>query len=229
MRPLSVIAVAACLSAAVPTFADQLVLDYAHIYSGDGTPSAGSPFARATFSSAAPGSVTLHLQGLVASAEFISDFYFNIDPTVNLRQLNIAFAGGAAPVRNGINKGTDAYKAGGGGKYDINISFPTNNSRFSPRLNGLDEAWFTFTSPQAITAASFDFLSAPHGGFGPYLTAAHFQGLGRAGNQSAWVSGEEHIEQQNLVVPLPASAWAGMAMLAGTGGVFAARRRRLAR
>jgi hypothetical protein len=56
-------------------------------------------------------------------------------------------------------------------------------------------------------AESFNFLSAPDGGSGPFLTAAHVQGIGPRGDDSGWVT-----------VPEPtglALAGLGAAVLAG--------------
>jgi hypothetical protein len=48
----------------------------------------------------------------------------------------------------------------------------------------------TLSSGGTLTAASFDFLSTPAGGHGPYLTAAHVQSIG-AGEDSGWVTAPE--------------------------------------
>jgi hypothetical protein len=63
-----------------------------------------------------------------------------------------------------------------------------------------------------LTASSFNFLSAPDGGHGPFYTAAHVQGIGIDGNFSGWVT-----------VPEPAT-WA-LVTTGGAGLALAARRR----
>ena len=215
---------AAGLGLASPALADQLVLDFGNVYSGydDGS----GPYARATFTTIAPGSVSLELEGFMASTAFISGFYFNFDPSLNLNRLNISHESGTDPSWGGMDIRSNSYTAGGGGKYDIRISFPTANWFGSPRFNGTDTATFLFTSTQAITAQSFAFLSAPHGGHGPFMAAAHVQGLGRHCDKSAWVAGDE--VEQVVVAPLPPAAWAGVASLAGVAGLGAVRRRRMA-
>jgi hypothetical protein len=168
--------------------------------------------------------VTLHLESFLAPAEFISKLYFSFDPSLNLAALAMSHVSGTAPASGGMDVGpANSYKAGGGGKYDVRLSFPTANSFSSPRFNGSDTATFLFTSSQAITASSFNFEGAPHGGHGPFVTAAHIQGLGHNAGRSAWVSGEENNDQFS-VVPLPAGGWAGLASLAGVFGVGVYRR-----
>lgn len=213
---------AAGLSIASPALADELVLEYGNVYTGYSEP--GDPtYARATFTSTTPGTVSLQLEGFMASSAFISGFYFNLDPSLNLNSLDISHEGGTAPASGGMDIRSNNYSAGGGSRYDIRIAFPTANWIGSPRFNGTDTATFLFTSSDAITASSFNFLGTDRGDYGPFVSAAHVQGLGWRCDKSAWVSGEEI--QQVVVVPLPPAAWAGVVSLAGVAGLGAMRRR----
>jgi len=160
-----------------------------------------------------PGSVTLTLAATnLTDSEFVSKWFLNLDP--NLDPTSLIFS---APTKTGmfdapiINTKVNEFKADGDGEYDIKFSFATTGKDGgSHRFRAGDSIQYTVTGIATLTAASFDFLSNPAGGHGPFHTAAHVQGIGPS-DGSGWVT-----------APEPAT----LAMLAIGGLAMLARRRR---
>lgn len=204
------------LAAAAP--AAQVIFDMDFEFSS-GTPPAGpAPWMRATFDDGGgSGSVTLKMENLnLVGTEFVRNWHFNLDPTLNPTSLVFS-----APTKVGtftnptINTGTDAYKADGDGKYDIMFEFD-NSGGASNKFQDNESVQYTITGIASLTAASFQYLSLPDGGHGPYYSASHVQGIGASGSNSGWVGGS--------LVPEPTSmlTLAGLTVL----GLASARRRR---
>jgi hypothetical protein len=68
---------------------------------------------------------------------------------------------------------------------------------------------FTLTEA-GLTESSFNFLSTPAGGSGPFVTAAHIQSIG-TGGASGWIDGAV------AAVPEPSSVLLLVSMLGGIG------------
>ena len=144
----------------------------------------------------------------------------NIDSTLNLAALTFSFDAGAStgPAaagggNNGIQVGFDAFQSDGDGAYDILFDFPPPGK---DRFSAGETVVYTITSGEAITASSFNFLSAEGGGEGTYLAASHFITTGPNGDDSAWVGAG--------VIPVPAAVWLFGSGLIGLVGV--ARRKK---
>ncbi|MFO0840397.1 MAG: PEP-CTERM sorting domain-containing protein [Phycisphaerae bacterium] len=193
----------ALIVALTPSAAATLTFNLSQEFSG-GTPPAGpGPWLRAEFNDVS-GGVRLTLTGFLRPNEFVTTWTFNLDPSFAPNSLKFArLSGPSATVLTGVN----AFTAGGSGLYDVNFRFPSGPP--AQRFNGADVSTYLITSTKPISAAAFDFLSLPHGGHGPFKTAAHVQGIGPC-DQSGWVT-----------VPEP-SALTGLALAAG---LLAARRR----
>lgn len=192
--------------------ASVLTYDLSVEFSGATPPAGATPWLRAVLDDGgSPGSVamTLSTPNLVAK-EFVSKWYFNLDPVLDPTSLIFS-----APIKVGsftdptVNLGVNAFKADGDGKYDIKLAFATNDG-FPTRFGVGDAATFMITGIPTLTASSFNFLSLPAGGHGPFPTAAHVQGIGPCGANSGWVT-----------VPEPAT----MSLL-GIGGALGLVRRR---
>jgi hypothetical protein len=176
--------------------ASMMVIDVGTIFSSSGnnsSPAGTPPWLRATFDDhGSTGSVTLKLEAVNLTSngsgpdEFATEWDFNVDPAIDPASLSFS-----APTKVGtftdptINHASDnSYKADGDGKYDVQFLFETANAgRFGPN----ESVTYTITYP-GLTAASFDFLSAPAGGSGPFYTAAHIQGMGPNAGASVWAS-----------------------------------------
>ena len=161
----------------------------------------------ATFEDVAVGTVKLTLQNDLVLQEYVSAWYFNFDLAKDPTGLNFS-VDPLNTVSATIQTGTNAFKADGDGKYDILFSFPTPAvDRFDA---GTPALVYTITG-SGITSSSFDFLSYPDGGSGPFQTAAHVQGIGPTGALSGWIT-----------TPLP-PVMLGGAMLMGLVGLRRAR------
>lgn len=152
-------------------------------FSGGVAPAGPGPYLHAEFKDVV-GGVELTLTSLLlGNSEFVKEWDFNLDPALNPTELSFALqtGGPAATISTGVN----AFKADGDGRYDIKVEFPVAPP--GARFNGSDSVTYFITSSQAISAASFDFLSHPDGGHGPFTTAAHVLGTG-GGEESGWIT-----------------------------------------
>ena len=198
------------LLAGLTSGADAAVITFqaSNEFSGGTSPAGAAPWVTATFQDTVPGVVTMTLTATnLTGSEFISNYYFNIDSSMN--PSNLTFS---APVKTGsftspsINLGTDSYKADGGGYFDINLSFATSSGANS-RFTAGDSVSYTISGVSGLSASSFNFLSSPSGGNGVHPDASHVQGIGTDGSYSGWVSTPEPATMGLLVL-------GGLAMLA---------------
>jgi hypothetical protein len=206
------------LAVAGPLSAASLIFDSSIEFSGATAPSGAPPWLRATFDDGGKaGSVMLTFEALnLTGDEFVSELHFNLDPTLDPTLLTFGpitkFGSFDDPT---ISTGADAFKADGDGKYDLQFAFSiSGQGGGSSRFGAGESMSLAISGIAGLVASSFDFLSAPDGGSGPFLTAAHVQGIGPRGAFSGWVT-----------VPEPSGA-----ALAGLGaavlglGVSASRR-----
>ena len=164
------------LFSAASTSADMLTMTLGSVFSGD-TP-VGTLTAIFTDNGSGGVTLTLSASGLAAS-EFVSDFYFNVDP-LKMGDLSVIHDSGLDPLSIGVRE--DEHKADGDGYYDIHIAFPTGGN--DGRFIGTSTSTYTITGT-GITVHSFEFLSLDSG-VGSFMTAAHIQGI--PGADSGWVS-----------------------------------------
>lgn len=179
MRSMMAAAVLVACSAAQ---ADTVHLDLRMEYSGSQEPDGSLT---ATFTDV-PGGVELTLSSHLMGREFVSDWLFNLESELDPDELHFmktdSTGSFADPV---ISTGFDAFGAGGGSNYDVQFSFSLEPGH---RFGEGDEVVYLITSSEAIDARSFRVVSSPDGGKGPYLTAAHVQGVGPAASGSGWLT-----------------------------------------
>lgn len=172
-----------------------------------GTVPAGSPpWLKATFDDGgSAGSVTLTLENVnLSGGEFTREWNFNLDP--NLDPASLSFS---APLKVGsfddpsIGKIANAFQAGGDGLYDIQFLFATSGAGGGIHRFGLGEsATLVITGIPTLVASSFNYLSAPAGGAGPFYTAAHIQGItGPEGSISVWAT----LPEPSAAIPEPSA------------------------
>jgi hypothetical protein len=205
-------AVASAALLATHTASSQVTFNLSTVFSGSPPPDATPPWATAQFADQGGGVVrlTLSVAADLPSDEFIGSWYFNFNPDLDVDDLAFASVSTAAATYS-FATDTDGHKADGDGKYDILVDFGSAAaSRFTP---GETMIWDITSSAGAIQPGDFNFLSAPDGGHGPFVTAAHVQGIPGGGAGSAWVT-----------VPEPSTYAAIIAAL--TLGIVVLRRRR---
>jgi len=165
------------------------------------------------------GSVTLTLDNLnLVGGEFVSGWYFNLDPILDPDSLIFSAAssfGGNGFDLPTIETETNDFKADGDGLYDILFDFSTSGQGGGIHRFGAGETFtVTISGIPGLNAHSFQFLSMPAGGHGPFFTAAHVQGIN--GSDSGWVT-----------IPEPSSMLIGLGASIGAIGLVLRRRARL--
>ena len=193
-------------------------------FSGGTAPSGLAPWFTVTFDDhGGVGSVDFTLTATnLTGAENVLSLYLNLDPAL-YGTLPLTFGG---LVKTGsfdtpsISQGIDAFKADGDGTYDILLSFSPGGNVNKTFTQG-DVLRYTIGAP-GLTAASFDFLSTPAGGHGPFHLAAHIQNTG-GGEDSGWVTDSA---DGGPIVPEPASVSLAAVAFAVFFGVAIARRTR---
>jgi hypothetical protein len=201
-----VLAVSGTASGAILTFTMEIV------YSGDVSPGGPSPWLTATFDDHdSAGSVTLTLKASnLVTGEFAHEWYFNLDPSMDLDSLAIAQISKTGSFDDPeVTKDVDALKADGDGKFDILFDF-ANDDGVTTRFTADDGVQFTLSGISTLTVDSFAFTSTTSGDKPGLYSAAHIQGI--AGGNSDWVTCPEPVK-----VPEPATlsllALGGLALL----------------
>ena len=160
-------------------------------FSGATAPSGTAPWLTATFDDGhSSGSVTMTLLASnLASSEFVTGWYFNLDPVLDPMELVFSDMTKVGNFANPtISLGVDLFKADGDGFFDILIAFAIGGGKNNRFTDG-DSVSFTITGVPTLTAESFNFMSAPSGSsIGPFPMAAHVQGTGPYGEESGWVT-----------------------------------------
>lgn len=124
---------------------------------------------------------------------------FNLDPTLDLLSLN--FTGISGNLADSISKGTNAFKADGDGFYDFIFSWSSPADRFRTGQTAVYD--ITGISGLDITDFQFYSLCGQGCGNGPWLSAAHVQGIGTGGG-SGWIGAEdENRPPQEVPEPAP--------------------------
>jgi hypothetical protein len=191
------VAFSGLLVGALALSAEALTLELTTEFSGATAPTGTPPWGTATFTDAGAGTVNLTLQlNLQGAQEFLTAWYFNFDPTLNAGDLIFAYqaASSTGPAAT-VNLGTDAFQADGDGLYDIFLDFPPPPGSFASKFTGTETVVYQITCGDpsecgGFDSESFSFLGAPAGGSGPFFHAAHVQGIGEAGEDSGWVTGD---------------------------------------
>ena len=136
--------------------------------------------------------VTMSVSSSLPSGEFVSDVFFNVDPTINPANLSFSNSSGQAAASITHTTGGNCCNADGGGLYDIDFGFETANN--SNRFTAGESSVYTITAT-GLTAGSFLFASTVHGGNGTWGAAAHIQGIANtSGGQtcSVFIGSQEH-------------------------------------
>jgi hypothetical protein len=198
--------------------AGTLTLQYNHSFGS--VPADGpAPWLTAVFDdggSQGTVSLTLSVANTIGAAD-ITDLYYNLDPNLKFDNLTITRTGGSGPIDNhiSVSTGSNSYKAGGDGWYDIHFDLPPSPGQDAARFNADETLTFDITGIMTLKASSFDFLSADGGGAGPFTAAAHVQSTGPSPfEESDWIAAllpqtdpPPTVPDSPPTVPVPATAW----------------------
>lgn len=153
----------------------------------------------------------------LSDPEYVSEWFLNLDPALDPADLSVSASllSGAfnVPVAASLLLAADAYKADGDGKYDIKVIFDSSDGMGTRFTDGDSlRLTLTYTGVGSFNESSLIFPSAPDGGAGPFLAAAHINSTGLDDTGSVWVA----------AVPEPSVA---MNLLLAGGALLAIRRR----
>jgi hypothetical protein len=200
------------------------------VFSDGGTPAAPAPWMTALFEDAGANTVKLTLTStssplLLAGTKF-NILYFNSTVAITGVTQAAGAAGGTSPETYDGFVAADHFKpnaikpdGGHAGLFDLQLNF--DNDPW-----GLGTTNILTLTGTGLTAESFNSPSVADGAKpGGYTFAAHMQAYNSAG-QSTWLRGNPSTGTPPPLVPLPAAAWSGMALLAGLGIVAKLRKRK---
>jgi hypothetical protein len=183
-------------------YADPVVFELDFTYSGT-NPVGPTPWLKATFSEAGTSGLfnivqlTMEATNLTGN-EFAGAWYFNTISSAPLSSGSFSYdaAYSSAPEAK-VSVGTNAFKAGSAGYFDIEFDFPEANN--VNRFDASEEAIY-YIMGQGLTPEDFKALNQPDG---LYYTAAHVQGI--YGELSGWIaatSGTQPIPEPTTMLLL---------------------------
>ena len=167
------------------------------------TPGGEPPWLTATFEDTADG-VLLTLEADLKEGNIVTEWYFNLAPSLNPAELVFEHVDGDAPLPNAINHAAqNIYNADGvsGHEFDIFFDFPPPPGQLE--FESTESISYLITGPQNLSAASFDYLNKD--GLGDWHSVAHIQQLSDGG--STWIG-----DGNGYIIPEPSTL-----LLLGTG------------
>ncbi len=176
--------------------AGAATLEYDFDISFGSVPAAGAaPWLNATFDDGdTTGSVTLTMSALASlQGASISEIYFSFDAGITDLAVS-AIDISAIPGTSSVSINQNTYQADGDGIYDLFFNLPPPPGSVPARFTAGETISYAITGT-GLTAASFNYLSEPGGGNGPFYAAAHVQQT--PGGGSDWIA----------AVPVPAAVW----------------------
>ena len=218
----------AVLGVTVSASADSVFIQFIQPYTSNIVPGAdggGPPYMTALFEDivAQPGKVRLTLStfGLTSPNEFVSKWYFNLNPTMDVSNLSFSLDAGAttavtSPNYSFVKDENDLDLGGQAVGFDFGTEFGTRN-RAEKRF-AADELFIgTISSSQSgLNANSFKFLNAGDGNNDIFFYGiAHVQGI--AGGLSTKLGGEIIQPSPVTILPLPTAALAGCVLVSAVG------------
>jgi MYXO-CTERM domain-containing protein len=204
-RSLALASAALLLVLAAPASALTITYDLDFEFSNASPPAGPTPWMTVSIddSVGGPNDVRITITNVnLTGVEFISEVTLNFDPALDPTQLSFSAVNTSAVASVSFNTGVDAFQSDGDGKFDIRLGLPTSGNRFTAGEALVFD--LSYTAP--ITAASFDFFSAPGGGQGSFHAAAKVQGIGLDGEDSGWIGDGDAPEPAGLALAAAALA-----------------------
>jgi hypothetical protein len=220
---LAMFAVAASPVCSANLTQGDLLFELDQVYTGIGTPQGTPPWLSATFLNLGSNSVQLTMNyagSAPGSAEYVSSWFFNFNPSFEVLGLNIQPVSGVSA--NPIIKAADGVKAGGDLFFDVQFLFPANS------FSGGNSSVYLISSTvanESIDALSFDFLSTNSLGLTNYYSSANI--LGITGGLNGWIAAATSQKPGPGPGPTPIAEPATMILLGcGLGGLTVFGRRK---
>lgn len=141
-------------------------------------PTNSGPWLSVTFSNVFPGTVSIILEAMLDSPEFISEVAFNINPELNDVPLQLVQTSGPTASSITLAAQDNGVTVPGGGPaakgFDLLVSWPNENK--ADRFDLSDIAVLTVTGPPELDAEDFFFGNTINGADSNIVVAAHVQG-----------------------------------------------------
>lgn len=190
---------ATLLAGAGAVGASTVTYDFGQL-SGGTTPDGTPPWLEAAFTDNGQPANTVQLTvsaGNLVGSEFVSCWYFNLNPALDPTSLSFSVSDSTGSFANpSIQTLANGFKAGQDGKFDILLGF-NSGSDASAHFGAGDTVTFTITGITGLSANDFDWLSTPAGGSGLYSSAAHIEGIDGGG--TAWINPTSTLLQSSSV------------------------------
>jgi hypothetical protein len=175
------------LGGILPLSASTITYDFGQVSSGS-APVGNAPWLQAVFTDTSMPANTVQMTltaGSLLGSEFVSCWYFNLNPALDPTALSFSLAGSTGSFANpSIQTEANGFKAGPDGKFDVLLGFSTANGQ---RFTGGDSLTFTITDLNGLTASDFNDFGTPASGSGEYSSAVHVQSIG-ANDGSGWIN-----------------------------------------
>jgi hypothetical protein len=185
MRSLSGVVVV-LMGGILPVSASTITYNFGQVSSGS-APTGSAPWLQAVFSDNSMPANTVQLTltaGNLVGSEFVSCWYFNVNPALDPKALSFSLAGSTGTFGNpSVQTEANGFKAGPDGKFDILLGFSTASGQ---RFTGGDSLTFTITDLNGLTASDFNDFSTPASGSGAYSSAVHVQSIDDG--SSGWIN-----------------------------------------
>lgn len=177
IRALRAVGATALLVFAAMTTQAAVVFNYGTVETG-GTPGGAPPWLRATFTQLNPTTVDLLLEAVnLTSTEFVSEWWFNVNPTILPTSLSFAFQSGTAGPWNSLTAAQDGI-TNAGGVFDFDLGWPTSGMQGGAlRFTDDETALIRITRIGGLLESDFNWTSGGSGDAANVLALAHIQAI----------------------------------------------------
>lgn len=168
----------------LPAEASTFIYNFYSVLKGAASPSS-PPWLTARFTDVAPGKVEMTFTASsLTGRESVKGFYLNLNPALNPCLLVFNRINSAGLFKDPkIGVGSNAFRADGGGKFDIRLQF-SDSGGSSRQFGAGDQVTYLISGIPGLTASNFDFTSVPNFRKGPIYSAAQVRGIGPCDGKS---------------------------------------------